>query len=56
MSYVFEGMRQVMNSGTLDWNLILIAMGLNLIYLPLSMVFLKLSFNRVLKTGVTKIY
>lgn len=56
MSYVFEGMRQVMNTGVLDWNKLYIAMGLNLVYLILSIIFLKTGFNKILNIGVTKIY
>lgn len=56
MSYVFEGMREVMNTGTLNWDFIVIAMALNLIYLPLSILFMRASFKHVLRTGVTKIY
>jgi len=56
MSYVFEGMRELMSAGKLDWSKVVIAMGLNILYLTLAILFLRAGFNRLLKTGVTKIY
>lgn len=56
MSYVFEGMREVTTTGHLDWNKVAIAFALNILYLFLSIIFLKTGFNKVLKVGVTKIY
>lgn len=56
MSYVFEGMREVTQTGILDWNKFYIAMGLNVFYLALSILFLRSGFQKILKVGVTKIY
>lgn len=56
MSYVFEGMREVVKTGTLDWNKIGIAMALNLFYLCLAIFFLWKGFKRTLNVGVTKLY
>lgn len=56
MSYVFEGMREVMQTGHLDWNKFYIAMILNIIYIALGIAFIHTGFKRILKIGVTKIY
>lgn len=56
MSYVFEGMREIMATGYLDWNKVYIATALNIIYIVLALAFMKKGFNRILKIGVTKIY
>lgn len=56
MSYVFEGMREVMTTGQLDWNKVLIAMSLNVLYIIASLIFMKTGFNKILNIGVTKIY
>lgn len=56
MSYVFEGMREVMTTGHLDFSKIVTATILNIAYLTLAIIFLKTGFNKVLKVGVTKIY
>lgn len=56
MSYVFEGMREVMATGYLDWNKFYIAMTLNIVYIILGIIFMHRGFKRILKIGVTKIY
>lgn len=56
MSYVFEGMREVVSTGILDWNKVFIAMGLNIVYIFLTLLFMRSGFERILKIGVTKIY
>lgn len=56
MSYAFEGMRQVMNTGILNWQLVIIGTILNIIYIILALIFMKTGFNKIIKVGVTKIY
>lgn len=55
-SYIFEGMREVINKGYLDVRLLLISFVLNLIYLALSLLFLNRSFKKVLEKGLVKVY
>lgn len=55
-SYVFEGVREVIQKGTLDPNKILFSFVLNMIYLILSIIFLKKSFNKVLQKGLIRLY
>lgn len=54
-SYIFEGMREVLNKGTLDNNKIFISFFLNLLYLFISILFLRSSFKKVLNKGLVKI-
>ena len=55
-SYVFEGMREVINKGRLDTRLLVISFFLNVVYLVFSLVFLQKSFNKVLEKGMVKVY
>ena len=55
-SYVFEGMRQVVATGKLDWNLIGISFVLNIFYLCISFFLLYRSYKKLLDTGVIKLY
>ncbi len=55
-TYVFEGAREVIQRGTLDLNKIYISFILNIIYIVLSLIFLKKSFNRILEKGLVKVY
>jgi ABC-2 type transport system permease protein len=55
-SYVFEGARQIIKKGSLDMRLVWISLFLNIVYLFLSFIFLKKSFNKVLEKGLAKIY
>jgi len=55
-SYIFEGMREVIFKGTMDAEKLIISFGLNLIYLALSLFVLRLSFNKILKKGLIKVY
>lgn len=55
-SYVFEGMRQVMNTGHFDTRLFYTGLFLNLLYLTLSLIFIRYSFKKVLQKGVSKLY
>jgi len=55
-SYVFEGMREVLYSGKLNMNKLIISFILNAIYLTISIIFLRKSFNKVLEKGLVKLY
>jgi ABC-2 type transport system permease protein len=54
-SYVFEGAREIIEKGTLDPNKLYISLLLNSIYIILSLIFLKKSFNKVLERGLAKL-
>lgn len=55
-SYVFEGAREIVTTGSLDPNKLLISFVLNLVCLLLSILFLIRSFSKVLKRGLIKTY
>lgn len=55
-SYVFEGMREVLKTGHFNTEGFLFALGLNILYLAITLVMIRLSFSRVLKNGITKLY
>lgn len=55
-SYIFEGAREVIEKGTLDLNKLYISFSLSLVYIILSLIFLKKSFDKVLKKGLVKAY
>ncbi|MBI3620184.1 ABC transporter permease [Candidatus Roizmanbacteria bacterium] len=56
-SYVFEAAREILHSGTYDFNKILTAFFLNLLYIVLSLLFMKKAFDRVmLNRGMVNIY
>ena len=55
-SYVFEGMREVINTGDLDPMKVFISLILNIIYLALSIYFLKSSFNKIMKRGLNSLF
>lgn len=54
-SYIFEGMREVIYKGRLDSNKLLVSFALNLVYLIISIIFLRSSFKKVLNTGLVKV-
>lgn len=54
-SYVFEGGRQVIYQHTLNWNFIYISFALNTLYLILSIIIFKKSFNHALSKGLQSI-
>lgn len=54
-SYIFEGMREVINTGKLDTTKLIISFVLNIIYLILSLIFIRRSFNAVLKRGLISV-
>lgn len=53
-SYVFEGSRQVIAEGILDWNKVFISLFLNILYFALALTFFKSSFKKVLDRGLVK--
>lgn len=55
-SYIFEGAREVLHTGTLDPQKIVICFVLNIVYLCLAIIFLKKSFNKILSKGLVKVY
>ncbi len=55
-SYVFEGAREIINGQPLDYHKLFISLGLNIIYLILSLAFLRKSFDKVLEKGLVKVY
>lgn len=55
-SYIFEGMREVINTGNLDPMKLFMSLTLNTAYLILSIYFLKSSFNKLLQKGLNKLF
>ena len=55
-TYVFEGMRELIRSGTMDWNAIWVSAALNVVYLALSAAIFIWMFAKARKLGLlTKI-
>lgn len=52
MSYVFEGMREIVQKGTISVDKLIMAFILNTIYLTITLFFLKKSFRKRLKKGL----
>ncbi len=55
-SYIFEGMRQVILKQQVNMNMLIAAFVIDIIYLAGSLVFLKMSFDKVLQNGLAKLY
>ncbi|OGK15087.1 hypothetical protein A2774_01395 [Candidatus Roizmanbacteria bacterium RIFCSPHIGHO2_01_FULL_39_12c] len=55
-SYIFEGLREVIYSGRLDYSKLMMSFALNSVYLIFSLAFLKASFAKVLEKGLVKVY
>lgn len=55
-SYIFEGMRQVINEGKFDLSKLVIPAILTLIYLLLSLMYVKSSFNKLMDKGLVKAF
>lgn len=55
-SHIFEGTREVLASGHVDPQKLLISLGLNVIYLGLALWYLKKSFDTVLIRGLKSVY
>ena len=54
-SYIFEGMRQVVNSHTLDPQKLYMSLILNIIYMILALIYLRKSFSKILQKGLINI-
>ncbi len=52
MSYVFESMRKIIESGKFDLAAFSISLGLNILYLILALIFFKKSFEKALDNGL----
>jgi ABC-2 type transport system permease protein len=55
-SYIFEGIREIINTGHLDPYKLIMSFVLNIFYLCLALIFLNHSYKSVLKRGLSKIY
>lgn len=55
-SYIFEGAREVIAKGTLDPYKIYMSFFLNVVYIVISLVIFRFSFNKVLERGLVKIF
>ncbi len=55
MTYVFEGMREIINTGTMRLDYLLISLGLNLLYLLLSLAFFVFMFSRSRVKGLARL-
>lgn len=55
-SYIFEGIREIINTGQIDGFKLLMSFTLNVVYLCLSLALLQLSFKKVLRKGLSKVY
>lgn len=55
-SYIFEGIREVIDKGSLDWNKILASFILNIFYLVISVFWFKKSFEKILDKGLVKVF
>lgn len=54
-SYVFEGIREVINTGHVSPDKIIVSFILNLLYLILSLIFLRWTYKKLLNRGLLKI-
>jgi len=55
-SYIFEGIRETIMTGTMDPAKFWTALILNLVYLTVAIVFLRLSFGAILKKGLAQLH
>ncbi len=55
-SYIFEGMREVLTTGNIDISKLVLSFILNLLYLAISLFFLKKAFQKILRQGLIKLY
>jgi ABC-2 type transport system permease protein len=55
MTYVFEGMRAIINHNIFSWDLLLKSFGLNLIYLSLTGILLKALFEKSREKGLGRL-
>ena len=55
-SYIFEGMRQVINEGKFDISRLIVPTILTVIYLLLSIIYIKHSFSKLMDKGLVKAF
>lgn len=55
-SYVFEGVRELIKTGTVDSSKLIISLLLNIVYCILALIFLRRSFSAILKKGLVKVH
>ncbi len=55
-SYVFEEARNLLYRGTIDYRQLAISLVLNIVFLMITFVLLRSSFNKVLQKGLVKVY
>lgn len=55
-SYIFEGVREILFTGSMDITKIYISFLLNIIYLLISLFYMKKSFDKVLAKGLVGVY
>lgn len=55
-SYVFESARSLINTGEVDPVMLWKSLGLNILYLTLSILFVRSGFKKVLQKGLVKLY
>jgi ABC-type polysaccharide/polyol phosphate export permease len=51
-TYVFESMRSVLVSGTLDWRFLAISFAMNCLYLLLALLWFRMNFKKSLALGL----
>lgn len=54
-SYIFEGMREVITTGNVPWEKLIISFILNIVYLILGALFIRLCFKKSLKSGLARL-
>ena len=55
-SYVFESARSLINTGVVDPMMLWKSLGLNILYLIIAIISMRLSFKKVLERGLVKLY
>ncbi len=55
ISYIFEGSREIIATGNMDLNKLIISFVLNIIYIVFSLLFLANSFKKVLNKGLVRV-
>jgi ABC-2 type transport system permease protein len=55
-SYLFEGARGVILTGQINWQGVWLALGLNILYLIISLFLFNKSFKHILTKGLVKFY
>jgi len=55
-SYIFEGVREIIYTGSMDMKKVYISLALNIIYIMIGLLALRFSFRKILKKGLIKVY